>query len=173
MFYAGLYGPEVFPSRYFPNFLGFNWVCFVLFLDTLSVHHPSICPPHSVNPCSLRIFWAQLGMFCSVLGYFLCPSSMCLSSSFCLSWWCHIAMQTYPSAFTLYETCVDNLSTVQDGWGKSSEWVKWHGWQYQADQDPNYMPNSTFWGWRWCRIAMWTCVTVPLHCVDDLSTIHS
>jgi len=22
---------------------------------------------------------------------------------------------------------VDELSTIQDGWGKSSEWVKWHG----------------------------------------------
>jgi hypothetical protein len=37
----------------------------------------------------------------------------------------------------------------QEGWGKSSEWVKWHGWKYQAVQDPTYMTNSTFWGWRW------------------------
>jgi hypothetical protein len=27
------------------------------------------------------------------------------------------------------------FSTIQDWWGESSEWVKWHGWQYQAIQD--------------------------------------
>ncbi len=41
----------------------------------------------------------------------------------------------------------------------------WHGWQYQAVQDPNYISNFTFWGWRWSRIAMRTCfsaLTVPV-----------
>ena len=47
--------------------------------------------------------------------------------------------------------CVDDLRTIQYRWGKSSEWVKWHGWQYQAVQNPTYMPNSTFLGWRWCH----------------------
>ena len=39
-----------------------------------------------------------------------------------------------------------------------------------------FMPtNSTFWGLRWCRIAMRTCysaLTMPLHCVNDLRTIQ-
>ncbi len=38
-----------------------------------------------------------------------------------------------------------------------------------------YMPNSTCWGYRWCRIAMRTCystLTMPLHCVNDLRTIQ-
>jgi len=37
--------------------------------------------------------------------------------------------------------------------GKEFWWVKWRGWQYQDVQDPNYMPNSTFWDWRSCNIA--------------------
>jgi len=57
-----------------------------------------------------------------------------------------IAMQMCYSALIVPLHCVDDFSTIQDGWGKSSEWVKWHGWQYQAVQDPTYMPNSTFWG---------------------------
>ena len=89
--------------------------------------------------------------------------------------WCCIAMQTCYSALKVSLHCVDDLITIQNGWGKSSEWVKWHGWQYQDDQDLNYMPNSTFWGWRWSCIAMRMCysiLTMPLHCVDDLSTIQ-
>jgi len=91
--------------------------------------------------------------------------------------WCRIAMRMCYSALTVPLHCVDDLSTIQNGWGKSSEWVKWHGWQYQADRDPHFMPNSTFWGWRWICIAMRTCYsafTMPLHlhCVDDLSTIQ-
>jgi len=87
-----------------------------------------------------------------------------------------IVIQTSYGALTVPLHCVDDLSTIQDGWGKSSEWVKWHGWQYQAVQDPTYMPNFTSWGLRWCRIAMWTCysaLTVPLHYMDDLSTIQN
>jgi len=89
--------------------------------------------------------------------------------------WCRIAMWTCYTALTVSLHCVDDLSTIQDRWGKSSEWVKWHGWQYQAIQDPTYMTNSMFWGWRWCRIAMQTCysaLTVSIHCLDDLSTIQ-
>ena len=65
--------------------------------------------------------------------------------------WCCIAMRTYFTALTMSLHCVNDLKTIQDRWGKSSEWVKWHGWQYQAVQDPTYMPNSTFLGWRWCH----------------------
>ena len=75
-----------------------------------------------------------------------------------------IAMRTCYSALRALH-CVDDLNIIQNVWGKSSEWVKWHGWQYQADQDLNYMPNSTFWGWRWSCIAMRTCfsaLTVPV-----------
>jgi len=93
------------------------------------------------------------------------PTSTCLIPCF----WAGdgaIAMRTCYSALTALH-CVDDLSTIQEGWGKSSEWVKWHGCQYQAVQDPNYMSNFTFWvwGWRWSRIAMWTCysaLTVPV-----------
>ena len=75
-----------------------------------------------------------------------------------------IPMWTCYSALTAIH-CVDDLSTIQEGWGKSSEWVIWHGWQYQAIQDPIYTSNFTFWGWRWSRIAMRTCfsaLTVPV-----------
>ena len=77
--------------------------------------------------------------------------------------WCRIAMWTCYSALTVPLHCVDDLSTIQNGWGKSSEWVKWHGWQYQAIQDPTYLPNSMFWGWRWCRIAMQMCSALTLY----------
>jgi hypothetical protein len=76
---------------------------------------------------------------------------------------CCIAMQTCYSTLTVSLHCVDNLSTIQNGWGKSSEWVKWHGWQYQAVQDPTYLPNFTFWGWRWCLIAMRMCSVFTLY----------
>jgi len=46
-----------------------------------------------------------------------------------------IAMQMCYGALTVSLHCVDDLSTIQDEWGKSSEWVKWHGWQYQAIQE--------------------------------------
>ena len=69
--------------------------------------------------------------------------------------WCRIAMRTCYSALTMPLHCVNDLRTIQDGWGKSSEWVKWRGWQYQAVQDPSYMPNSTFGAWdgavKWCK----------------------
>ena len=62
---------------------------------------------------------------------------------------------------TLHCVCVDDLSSIQDGWRMSSEWVKWHGRQYHDVQDLTYMPISTFWGWRWCRTAMQTCYKYP------------
>jgi len=76
-----------------------------------------------------------------------------------------IAMRTCYGALSVSLHCVDDLSTIQDRWGKSSEWMKWHGWQYHAVQDPNYMSNFTFWGWSWSHLAMRTCysaLTVPL-----------
>ena len=41
--------------------------------------------------------------------------------------WCRIAMRTGYSALTMPLHCVNDLRTIQDGWGKSSEWVKWRG----------------------------------------------
>jgi len=38
-----------------------------------------------------------------------------------------IAMRTCYGALTVSLHCVDDLSTIQDRWGKSSEWLKWHG----------------------------------------------
>ena len=38
-----------------------------------------------------------------------------------------IAMRTGYSALTMPLHCVNDLRTIQDGWGKSSEWVKWRG----------------------------------------------
>jgi len=92
-----------------------------------------------------------------------------------MMWTCYTALTVSLYTYSVLIHCVNNLSTIQEGRGKSSEWVKWHGWQYRAVQDPNYMTNTTFWGWRWYRIMMWTCYTartVSLHCVDDLSTIQ-
>jgi len=38
-----------------------------------------------------------------------------------------IAMRTCYSALTMPLRYVDDFSIIQDGWGKGSEWVKWHG----------------------------------------------